>query len=59
MSSPPPGSELHALMTQFPRTGTVRWIGLRPARDVPMREVEEAVASLRPQMLQHNQVFQL
>jgi MOSC domain-containing protein YiiM len=44
MSSPPPGSELHALMTQFPRTGTVRWIGLRPARDVPMREVEEAEA---------------
>jgi MOSC domain-containing protein YiiM len=31
-------------MTQFPRTGTVRWIGLRPARDVPMREVEEAEA---------------
>jgi MOSC domain-containing protein YiiM len=44
MSSPPLGSELHALMTQFPRTGTVRWIGLRPARDVPMREVEEAEA---------------
>lgn len=31
-------------MTQFPRTGTVRWIGLRPARDVPMRQVEEAEA---------------
>ena len=27
--------------------------------ELTMREVEEAVASLRPQMLQHNQVFQL
>ena len=44
MSLPPPGSELHALMTQFPRAGTVRWIGLRPARDVPMRAVEAADA---------------
>ncbi|MBL8263756.1 MAG: MOSC domain-containing protein [Xanthomonadaceae bacterium] len=44
MSLPPPGSELHALMTQFPRAGTVRWIGLRPARDVPMRVVEAAEA---------------
>ena len=44
MSLPPPGSELHALMTQFPRAGTVRWIGLRPARDVPMREVGSAEA---------------
>ena len=41
---PPPESELHRLMTQFPRTGEVRWIGLRPARDVPMREVESAEA---------------
>ena len=31
-------------MTQFPRAGTVRWIGLRPARDVPMREVDTAEA---------------
>ena len=30
---------MHALMTRFPRAGRVRWIGLRPARDVPMREV--------------------
>ncbi|HEY1136976.1 MAG TPA: MOSC domain-containing protein [Xanthomonadaceae bacterium] len=44
MSLPPPGSELHALMTQFPRVGTVRWIGLRPARDVPMHEVDAAEA---------------
>jgi len=46
MNLPPEDSELHRLMTQFPRTGEVRWIGLRPARDVPMREVDavEAVA---------------
>jgi MOSC domain-containing protein YiiM len=31
-------------MTQFPRAGTVCWIGLRPARDVPMREVDSAEA---------------
>jgi len=31
-------------MTQFPRAGTVRWIGLRPARDRPMREVDAAEA---------------
>ena len=41
---PPPESELHRLMTQFPRAGQVRWIGLRPARDVPMREVDSAEA---------------
>lgn len=41
---PPPESELHRLMTQFPRAGQVRWIGLRPARDVPMRAVDSAEA---------------
>lgn len=41
---PPPGSELHRLMTRFPAAGRVEWIGLRPARDVPMREVGEARA---------------
>ncbi|MEQ1514497.1 MAG: MOSC domain-containing protein [Lysobacteraceae bacterium] len=44
MSLPPPDSELHRLMTQFPRAGTVRWIGLRPARDVPMLAVDNAEA---------------
>ncbi|TWT21356.1 MOSC domain-containing protein [Luteimonas marina] len=39
MELPPPGTAMHALMTRFPRAGEVRWIGLRPARDVPMREV--------------------
>ncbi len=44
MQVPPPGSELHRLMTRFPRAGTVRWIGLRPARDVPMREADAVTA---------------
>ena len=45
MRLPPPGTELHQLMTRFPRAGTVEWIGLRPARDVPMREVDAAAAT--------------
>lgn len=44
MSLPPPESELHRLMTQFPRAGRVRWIGLRPARNVPMHAVDSAEA---------------
>lgn len=44
MPLPPPDSELHRLMTRFPRSGLVRWIGLRPARDVPMRAVGSAEA---------------
>lgn len=44
MPLPPPDSELHRLMTRFPRAGRVRWIGLRPARDVPMRAVDLAEA---------------
>lgn len=36
---PPPGTELHRLMTRFPRRGRLDWIGLRPAREVPMQEV--------------------
>jgi len=31
-------------MTRFPRVGRVDWIGLRPARDVPIRAVHSAVA---------------
>ncbi|TYT25461.1 MOSC domain-containing protein [Luteimonas viscosa] len=45
MELPPPGTDLHRLMTRFPRAGQVQWIGLRPARDVPMREVGSAQAS--------------
>lgn len=44
MSLPSPNSELYRLMSQFPRGGRVEWIGLRPARDVPMREVDEVDA---------------
>lgn len=44
MKLPPAGSELHRLMTQFPRAGRVRWIGLRPSRDQAMVEVDEAEA---------------
>lgn len=42
----PAQSALSRLLAQFPRAGQVVWIGLRPARDVPMREVDavEAVA---------------
>ncbi len=44
MSLPPPESELHRLMTQFPRAGQLRWMGLRPARNVPMHAVDSAEA---------------
>ena len=44
MKQPPPESELGRLFAQFPRSGRVEWIGLRPARDVPMREVAAADA---------------
>jgi MOSC domain-containing protein YiiM len=40
----PADSALAALMATLPRSGKVQWIGLRPARDVPMHEVESAVA---------------
>ena len=40
MKQPPPDTELGRLFAQFPRTGKVEWIGLRPARDVPMRAVD-------------------
>ena len=41
---PSPDSELYRLMSAFPRGGTVRWIGLRPKRDVPMHPVEAVEA---------------
>lgn len=44
MARPPPGSQLAHLFAQFPRAGVVRWIGLRPARDVAMRQVDAADA---------------
>lgn len=46
MTLPAPGSELYQLMSRFPRGGRVEWIGLRPAREVAMIEVDavDAVA---------------
>lgn len=41
---PPADSALGKLMATLPRPGRVEWIGLRPARGVAMREVEEAEA---------------
>ncbi len=40
----PPDSSLAKLMATLPRAGRLDWIGLRPARDLPMREVAEADA---------------
>lgn len=45
MSLPPPDSQFGQLMANLPRTGRVEWIGLRPARDVLMREVAEVFAT--------------
>ena len=44
MLLPPPDSELHRLMTRFPRAGRVRWLGVRPKRGVEMRVVDSAEA---------------
>ena len=44
MILPPADSELGQLMATLPRAGRVEWIGLRPARDVLMREINEVVA---------------
>ena len=44
MRQPPPDSELGRLFGQFPRAGRVQWIGLRPARDVPMQQVDSVEA---------------
>ena len=39
-----PNSELAQLMATLPQMGKVHWIGLRPARDKAMQEMERAVA---------------
>ncbi|MDB6163725.1 MAG: hypothetical protein JWL98_1157 [Xanthomonadaceae bacterium] len=46
MTSLSANSELGRLMARFPRTGAVRWIGLRPARQAVMCAVDvvEAIA---------------
>ena len=38
----PPDSRLAVLMATLPRAGRLEWIGLRPARELPMQEVLEA-----------------
>jgi MOSC domain-containing protein YiiM len=42
---PPADTELGALMRTLPRSGRVRWIGVRPKRDVTMQEVDSVVAT--------------
>jgi MOSC domain-containing protein YiiM len=42
---PPADTELGALMRTLPRPGRLRWIGLRPRRDVPMAEVADALVT--------------
>jgi MOSC domain-containing protein YiiM len=44
MTLPPADSALGKLMATLPRAGRVEWIGLRPRRDTPMQEVQQAVA---------------
>jgi MOSC domain-containing protein YiiM len=44
MTLPPDDSPLGRLMANLPRAGRVEWIGLRPKRDLPMREVVQAEA---------------
>lgn len=39
-----PDSPLGKLMATLPQTGQVTWIGVRPARDVAMLEVDAAQA---------------
>ena len=40
-----PESPLARLMATLPQRGRVDWIGVRPARDIPMQVVESAVAA--------------
>ena len=44
MTLPPEESALGRLMANLPRAGRVEWIGLRPKRDVPMKEVAQVQA---------------
>ena len=44
MKLPPADSALGQLMARLPRAGRVDWIGVRPARGVPMRELDAVVA---------------
>jgi MOSC domain-containing protein YiiM len=42
---PPSDTELGTLMRALPRAGRVRWIGVRPRRDVPMQAVDAVEAT--------------
>ena len=42
----PAESSLAHLFAQFPRAGILQWIGVRPARDVPMLEVDVVEAKV-------------
>jgi MOSC domain-containing protein YiiM len=44
MTLPPTDSALGQLMATLPRAGRVEWIGLRPARDVLMHEINKVHA---------------
>ncbi|MEO6155856.1 MAG: MOSC domain-containing protein [Thermomonas sp.] len=44
MSQLSPESSLAHLFAQFPRAGQLQWIGVRPAREVTMREVDDVEA---------------
>lgn len=46
MREPVEDSMLARLFAQFPRAGRVEWIGVRPARDVPMREADDVRAEV-------------
>ncbi|WP_166432731.1 MOSC domain-containing protein [Luteimonas yindakuii] len=41
---PPPESDLYRLMSRFPSSGRVEWIGVRPSRGAAVVEVERTVA---------------
>jgi MOSC domain-containing protein YiiM len=45
MSLPPNDSPLGQLMACLPRPGRVEWIGLRPAREVPMVAADRVLAT--------------
>jgi MOSC domain-containing protein YiiM len=45
MTLPPSDSPLGLLMARLPRPGRVEWIGVRPARNVEMIEIGEAIAT--------------
>lgn len=44
MQMPPPDSALFALMTRFPRSGRVRWIGVRQKREQPVQALTQVLA---------------